>query len=144
MAEHRWHISGRVPSIKSVMTAFPYSLNAEATIGEARSLMAAHEISHLPIQQDHLPVGLVHDQDLEAMAAETPLRDVMHTEVFVVDMNQPLDEVLLHMAENHIDSTTVVRDGRLAGIFTATDACRLLGSKLAELAGRGGEEDGIA
>ena len=40
-----------------------------------------------------------------------------------VDPDEPLDGVLSAMGERHIDAVLVTREGRLAGIFTVTDAC---------------------
>jgi CBS domain-containing protein len=39
----------------------------------------------------------------------------------VVELDEPLDNVLLRMAEQRTDCALVVRAGRLAGIFTLTD-----------------------
>ena len=41
-----------------------------------------------------------------------------------MDVNERLDRVLLHMADAHIGSALVVKEGKLAGIFTTNDACR--------------------
>jgi len=41
-----------------------------------------------------------------------------------------LDHVLMEMADRHIGSVLVVREKRLAGIFTVTDACRRFGEFL--------------
>ena len=51
------------------------------------------------------------------------VREVYRSDPYVVDLNEPLDQVLLAMARRHIDSAVVTRKGRLAGVFTATDAC---------------------
>ncbi len=48
----------------------------------------------------------------------------MAPESYVVDAQTPLDEVLDHMASHRIGSALVTSNGELAGIFTATDACR--------------------
>ena len=49
---------------------------------------------------------------------------------YVVDLEQPLREVLRHMAERHIGAAVITAHGRLAGIFTATDACRAFAEHL--------------
>ena len=46
------------------------------------------------------------------------------------------DRVLLHMADEHIGCALVVKDGRLAGIFTTTDACRVFSTRPAPGASR--------
>ena len=50
----------------------------------------------------------------------------------MVDLNEPLETVLLTMAERHIGSALVTRQGRLAGVFTAVDACRTFGEYIRE------------
>ena len=46
-------------------------------------------------------------------------------DAYLVSDLTPLDEVLDHMAAQHIGSALVTKHGRLAGIFTSTDACRV-------------------
>ena len=64
---------------------------------------------------------------------ERQMRDALARDPYVVDVGAPLDEVLLAMAERHIGSALVTRGGRLAGILTATDACRAFGETLRQL-----------
>ena len=42
----------RIPAIKSVMTAFPYWIDANETLLAAEKMMSEHEISHLPVKHD--------------------------------------------------------------------------------------------
>lgn len=129
-----WHIAGRIPPIKAVMRPFPYAIEAERTVDDARALMSEHEIRHLPVHDADVLVGIVSDRDLRGIAADTTVRSVMSVPVHQVDMERPLDEVLLTLAEGRIGSVLVTRRGRVAGIFTTTDACRLLGETLHRLA----------
>ena len=46
-------------------------------------------------------------------------------------MTTPLQRVVAEMAHRRIGSALITKDGRLAGIFTATDACRCLAELLA-------------
>jgi CBS domain-containing protein len=56
----------------------------------------------------------------------------MATDVYVVDPNAPLDQVLDTLVARRIGSALVTRKGRLAGVFTVTDACRELARLLRE------------
>ena len=56
--------------------------------------------------------------------SETRVGDICDREAFVVEMSIPLDEVLRHMASRQVEAAMVVKDGKLAGIFTRTDACQ--------------------
>ena len=122
-----------VPPIKSVMTPFPYSIDIDAPITEARMFMQRQNIRHLPVISAGKLAGVVSDRDIKLYlgpdldypsAGETRVRDVYLANPYVVDLNEALDNVLAAMAERHIGSVLVTRDGKLAGLFTATDACR--------------------
>ena len=56
--------------------------------------------------------------------------DLYHADAYVVDLEEPIENVLLTMAERHIGSALVTRQGRLAGVFTAVDACRAFGESI--------------
>jgi CBS domain-containing protein len=56
----------------------------------------------------------------------------MVRDAYIVDLETPLDEVLDHMAANQIGSAIVTRQGKLAGVFTTTDACRSFAEFLRE------------
>lgn len=113
----------QLPAVKSMMTPFPYSVEAGAPLDAARRMMADHHIRHLPVMEDGRLVGALSDRDIHR-GGEGRVRDVLVRELFVVDLDEPLDNVLFRMAERHIDATLVTREGKLAGIFTVTDACR--------------------
>ncbi len=86
-------------------------------------------------------VGIISERDLRMQAhrslpsankAETRARDVMHRDVYVTDIHTPLDEVLDQMMERRLGSCVVLRHGKLAGIFSTMDACRVLAQVLSE------------
>ena len=122
-----------MPSIKSVMTPFPYSIDIDAPINEARAFMLKQNIRHLPVISRGKLAGVLTDRDIKLYlgpdldypkAENTRVRDVYLAEPYIVDLNERLDNVLAAMAAKHIGSVLVTRDGRLAGLFTVTDACR--------------------
>jgi acetoin utilization protein AcuB len=91
------------------------------------------------VQEDGRVLGVVSERDLhhlvhaalpDADKARLRIRLLLRQAPYVVEMNTPLDEVVLEMAERHIGSAAVLRHGRLAGIFSTVDACRLLGEFL--------------
>lgn len=126
----------KVLRIKTVMTPFPYSVDAAAPLERARALMREHDIHHLPVKRGDEIAGVVALRDL-GRPADDPGRTVSQVasgDPYVVDINTRLDEVALTMAERHVDCALVTRDGHLAGLFTTTDACRLLGEHLRAIA----------
>jgi CBS domain-containing protein len=132
----------KIPSIKSVMTPFPWLVHIEDRLGRAAEMMAERNIRHLPVTEDGKLVGVLADRDLQLVmgAAASPeqrasltVRDACVADAYVVETSEPLNRVLLTMASRHIDSALVVKNGKLAGIFTLTDACRCFGEFLESL-----------
>lgn len=119
-----------------MMTPFPYHVEAEAPLAEARALMAEHDIHHLPVKRGDQITGVIAMRDLPPMGADAAraVSEIATGDPYVVDINARLDDVALTMAARHIDCVLVTRDGHLAGLFTTTDACRLLGEHLRALA----------
>ncbi len=122
-------------AIKEVMTAAPYSINAEAHVLTAKKLMARHKIRHLPVVDGKKVVGVLSDRDLAVAEKshhgrdfnqEVQIMDLCLFKPVLVDEDTPLAEVAATMARKKIGSVIVLRGGRLCGIFTAIDACRLL------------------
>ncbi len=115
------------------MTAFPYSIDIDAPIERAKTFMLEHSIRHLPVTDKDELVGLLTDRDIKLYlgpdldypdVSETKVRDVYQDKPYVVDLNEPLDNVLIRMANRHIGSALVTKDGKLVGVFTGMDACR--------------------
>jgi acetoin utilization protein AcuB len=125
--------------IDDFMTTFPYAIDADAEVLEARKLMLQHRIRHLPVVRGEELVGLVSDRDIKLMLGpefdnpnphDVSVADVMIDEPYVVDVRTPLGDVLRHMADAHIGAVLITRSGGLAGIFTASDACRHFANRL--------------
>ncbi len=122
--------------IKTVMTPFPYHVDATAPLGEARALMREHDIHHLPVKRGDEIAGVIALRNLPPQAEDggRTVSDIATGDPYVVDTNTRLDEVALTMAARHVDCVLVTHDGHLAGLFTTTDACRLLGEHLRTIA----------
>ena len=129
------------PSLKQAMTPFPYSVERSAPLAEARHVMDQYKVRHLPVTDGHELIGIVTDRDLRsALAAplsrkivsNLTVEDLYIADPYVVDLNEPIENVLLTMAERQIGSALVTRRGRLAGVFTAVDACRVFGDYIRE------------
>lgn len=130
-----------MPSIKAVMTPFPYSIDREEPLSKALEMMANHRIHHLPVIGEGELLGVINYPDVkqrveQSTAGETAsglsVDDAPRDPPYVVDISEPLDRVLAHMAEHRNDAALVVKQGRLAGIFTLTDACRCFAESLRE------------
>jgi len=123
----------KIPPIKSVMTAFPYWIEIDDSVQNAEKMMTEHEISHLPVKQSGELVGVIAHYDIEQARAsyedankvdDLTVADICVLNAYMVGMEEPLDNVVLHMANYHIGSALIMRNDRLAGVFTMNDACR--------------------
>jgi acetoin utilization protein AcuB len=103
--------------------------------------MGRHNVRHLPVTRDHQVVGVITDRDMTSAmhvcsrsddCGDLSVRDLYMADPYVVSLDEPLDNVLLTMAERHIGSAIVTRAGKLVGMFTAVDACRSFGEYLRE------------
>ena len=131
----------REPHVKSVMTPFPYFVDLDAPLGEARMLMLRHHVRHLPVVRGHDLTGIVTDRDIKLLLGpelgspdprELTVEDAYVDDCYSVDLDARLVDVLSHMANHHIGAALVTKEGRLAGIFTAADACRVFAEHLAK------------
>ena len=95
--------------------------------------MIDHEIRHLPVVDASRLVGILSDRDIAAMENDADsgdlfdrlrVRDVCSLDFYAVEPEEPVDRVLLEMAERRIGSVVVTDGGKVEGLFTATDACR--------------------
>ena len=131
----------RIPLLKSVMTPFPFWIDADAPLLEARQMMQKHGVRHLPVKKNGDLFSVITDRDLKFTLDPTlglPPREAMQVHdvcvytAFTVDIDTRLDAVLSEMAERRIGSALVTRHDQLAGIFTYVDACSAFAELLRE------------
>jgi CBS domain-containing protein len=137
----------RIPKVKRVMTAFPYSTKPSAPLQQAIEFMRSHHIRHLPITEDDEVVGMLSDRDIKLVLGpdfaypnpdQLTAGDVMQEHCYSVDLDERLDLVLNYMAEHHIGCAAVTRHGKLAGMFTTSDACKAFAEHLRDQFRRSG------
>lgn len=138
-----------VPAIKSVMTPFPYAIDQKESLERAKEMMSTHRIHHLPVMGEGTLLGIIRYRDLVRTLEQgrgsdgstVRVADVPREEAYVVDLSAPLDRVLRQMADQRFEAALVVKDERLAGIFTLTDACRCFAASLRQqFPASGGDE----
>jgi acetoin utilization protein AcuB len=129
-----------VPSVGIAMTPFPHFVRANDSATSVERLMQEHDIRHIPVQEEGRVVGLISERDLHRLVnpalptvdkAAIRARDISLPDPYVVEMDTPLDQVAAAMAERHIGSAIVVRNGKLVGILSTTDVCQTLSGVLA-------------
>lgn len=123
------------------MTAFPYSIDVSDSVRKAGAMMEEHKIHHLPVTDGAALIGVVSERDIsiaEGFSDGTvdgktlAVGTVCTRRPYVVDLHTPLREVASTMADRHLGSALVVRDGKLVGIVTHTDICRFLAGFLGQ------------
>ena len=101
-----------------------------------------HRVRHLPVKDQNVLVGVLTDRDIKRALDpdlglpgkdELFVRDIFVSDAYVVDAGESLDNVLDGMSSRHVGSALVTMHGRLAGIFTVTDACRVFCKHLRSL-----------
>jgi acetoin utilization protein AcuB len=125
-------------AIKDVMTSTPFTIGDDQPISRAKHEMVARGIRHIPVLRGGRCVGLVSDRDLKLVHGIDSQRgeslvvsDVCSPDVYAVPLTELVRNVAAHMAETGIGSAVVVDDTeKVVGIFTVTDACRLLSERL--------------
>ncbi len=128
-----------MPTLTEVMTPFPQLVDESTTIVNAIQLMSKKQFNHLPVVVNHEVVGLLSTADIKLAQmpghpttefTELTVGDICRRRIYLVDLHVRLDEVLERMAAEAWDAAIVLREGRLAGIFTSHDACRAFSSWL--------------
>jgi acetoin utilization protein AcuB len=129
----------KMPIVGAVMTSFPYFVKPDERVVEIERLMDEHGIRHLPVQVKGKVVGIVSERDLHHIVNHQACleekdklcaSDVMVADPYVTGFNTPLNEVVSQMALRHIGSTVILRRGKLAGILSTVDVCRILAEYL--------------
>lgn len=96
--------------------------------------MRKHHVRHLPVLKGDEVIGLVSERDITfglALSKKLTIAEVYTPEPYIVSPKEPLDVVAAHMAEDRLGCALVMEKDKLVGIFTTTDACRVLASTLA-------------
>ncbi|HQR44630.1 MAG TPA: CBS domain-containing protein [Thermoanaerobaculia bacterium] len=126
-----------IATIARHMTSSPATIEASRSLAEAHRTMRRHGIRHLPVVAGGSLVGILSLRDLHLL--ET-LRDVdpekvsvdeaMTRSPYTVEPGASVETVARTLAENKWGSAVVVDDGKVVGMFTTTDALKLLGRLL--------------
>lgn len=125
-AEARW-------TVGAVMTPQPVTIGRQESLAMAHRLMRTHRIRHLPVLEHGELIGIVSHRDLLFLETirgvdldDDLVEDAMSDDTYAVEPDAPIATVAKQMARRRYGCVVVMERGRVAGIFTATDALRLL------------------
>lgn len=123
-------------TVAEVMTPQPTTIGRDQTLATAHRMMREHGIRHLPVlERGHL-VGVLTQRDLYFLETiggvdieSDRVDDGMTSDAFAVTPDTAVTEVASTMHERKLGSAVVVDRGHVVGIFTATDALRVLANR---------------
>jgi len=126
------------PNIEKWMVRTPYVANRDMKPKVALDMMKELEFRHLPVVEDGRLIGIISDRDLREVshlpqASQLMISDIMKKNVYAVRRDAPLKEIVLGMLDRRIGSAIVLNARQeVVGIFTTTDALRVLSDLLDE------------
>ncbi len=120
--------------ISQYMSAAPVAIQVGNDLASAVLRMQQHQIRHLPVLDGERLAGIVSERDLAIIESlvpnewETvPVAEAMTPHPYAVSGDTPVREVAREMANNRYGCAIIVDDqGSVRGLFTTTDALRLL------------------
>ena len=114
-------------SVQDQMTPSPGTIGSGATVGEARALLLAADMRHIPVVDDGRLVGIVSDRDLrrahgQGMRDTTPVDRIMSRSLATVSRDTSLEGATELILEHRISALPVVEgDAELVGVLTIED-----------------------
>lgn len=130
-------MSKGIPTIRKYMSTCPLTVGTDQSLDYAHGIMRENNIRHLPVLVGGKLAGIITQRDLaliETLKDVDPrtvtVDDAMTTEVYHVEPDAPLDEVVDEMAEHKYGCAVVMQNNHVVGIFTAVDAMKALSELL--------------
>ncbi len=129
---------------RDLMTLDPLSVTPQASIAEAWDVMRELAVRHVPVVEDGALVGMLSDRDLAQVdiarvlrvegadalreELETPIVEVMSSDVISVEPGTEVGEVISLLLEHKIGAVPVVEQGtrEVLGIISYVDVLRAL------------------
>lgn len=124
-----------IPQISDYMISHLFTIQYDDTASAAEKVMGSHHVRHLPVLDGKKVMGIISDRDI--LLARTAhkdrkfdgnvlVKDICLFEDCTVSQEDSLERVALLMSKKKLDAVVVVDGNKPIGIFTATDACRIL------------------
>ena len=130
---------------RDLMTTPPITIDPDATVKQAATLLVAHGVSALPVVEEGVGlVGVVSEADLMVLETEPDptshilpapvrhepvartVRDVMTTAVITTDELADVALVARLMIDHHLKSVPVVMGTEVVGVIARRDVLRVL------------------
>ncbi len=122
--------------VEDMMTRNPHTLLRSNTLSDAKHMMEALDIRHIPIvdaekkllgvvtQRDILAAqesSLQKSSSIRSYTDDSPLNEIMHSQVMTVAPQAGLKESAMYMQKHKVGCLPVIAKGELVGIITDSD-----------------------
>jgi CBS domain-containing protein len=108
-----------------------FSIDPDASVLDALRQMEEKNVGALLVMKGDRLVGIFSERDyarrmvLHGRASrDTPVREVMTSDVFVISPDVTSGECMVHMTDRHVRHLPVVEGGRIVGVISIGDVVR--------------------
>lgn len=123
-----------IKHIGECMSPHIHTIGADQSLESAKTQMYKHNIKHLPVLKGGKLFGILSDRDIKltyavdgSNAKSLKVEDACIDDVYCTQRETPLKEVTKVMATKGLGCCIITKDDNtVEGIFTVTDACRVL------------------
>ena len=122
--------------VREYMSRLPEEIDRRETLATALERMTQHHVRHIPVMDGATIFGVLSRRDALLAwvrhghrAGATPVGDVCTRTPLQVSPIDPIPEVAERMLAHEDTSALVTDGGMLVGIFTSTDALRILAGR---------------
>src|SRR4051812_1062244 len=121
-------VAGTIDAILGKKTGEVFNISPDATVLDAVRLMAEKNVGALLVVENGQLVGLVSERDYTRKivlhgkrSRETPVREIMSTNLTVIRPDEPVENCLRMMTEKRIRHLPVVAGDELRGVISIGD-----------------------
>ncbi len=122
------NVTGSIDAILNQKKREIHSVSPEATVFDAISMMAEKNVGALLVVENGELVGIISERDYTRKvmlrgkrSRETPVREIMSSQLATVDPKQPVDDCLRSMTEKRVRHLPVVKEGEICGVISIGD-----------------------
>ncbi|MBP6909201.1 MAG: CBS domain-containing protein [Candidatus Saccharicenans sp.] len=108
-----------------------WTISPEATVYEALKIMADKDIGALIVVKNGQVAGIISERDYARKvmlkgksSLETPVKDIMSTEIYYVGPEATAEECMALMTEKRIRHLPVMENGKLTGVVSIGDVVK--------------------
>jgi CBS domain-containing protein len=121
------HLGLMTTQIGDMISRAPISMPPDASIQDTATVMSDERVSSILITEGERLVGIVTDRDLrrrvvaKGLDTSLPISHIMTADPHTLEANNYAFEAMLHMARDNFHHLPILRQGKVAGMLTATD-----------------------